>query len=165
MHINLAHEVFINKGKSIALAQQVEDFLKAQGKSEPTQIPFGHSPYHEHCKKTGKDPYAFTLRTLMTQSVEKAHADKAERAKPEKAKKPEPTYTPDHTPNRKQLNRKARNEAWSKGEKKFNGKCAHHGDQVFNIRKDGTDQICSICQKNFVQNYRDKQKELRKEAK
>lgn len=164
MHTNLAHDVFIQQGKSIALAQQVDDFLKAQGKSKPTQIPFGQSLYHDHCRKTGKDPYAFSLRVLMSQSVEKAHADKSEKNKPEKPQKSEPTYTPDQTPNRKELNRIARSEAWAIGEKKFNGKCAHHGSQVFNIRKNGTDHICSICQKKFLQNYREKQKKLRMEA-
>ena len=32
MNSNLAHDVYINQGKAIALANQVTDFLLAQGK-------------------------------------------------------------------------------------------------------------------------------------
>lgn len=155
MHTNLDHDVFIQKDKSIVLANQVQEFLLAQGKSEPTQIPFGKSLYIEQCLKSGKDPYAFSLKTLMTQSVEKAQSEKkyCEKAAAEVS---EPDYTPDLSFDRKAKNREARTLAWETGALKFYGSCRYHGTQIFNIRKKGKDHICSVCQCIKLKTYREK---------
>lgn len=157
MHTNLAHDVFIQKGKSIALASQVEEFLLAQGKSEPTQIPFGKSLYIEQCLKSGKDPYAFSLKTLMTQSVEKAQSEKSI-VKKLTIELSEPDYTPDLSSDRKAKNREARTLAWATGAVKFYGSCKYHGTQIFNMRKQGKDHICNVCQCIKLKAYREKLK-------
>lgn len=155
MHTNLAHDLFIKNSKSIALASQVEEFLLAQGKSEPTQIPFGKSLHLEQCLKSGKDPYAFSLKTLMTQSVEKAQSEKkyCEKVAVEVS---EPDYTPDLSLDRKAKNREARTLAWESGALKFYGSCRYHGAQIFNMRKQGKDHICSVCQRIKLKTYREK---------
>ena len=76
MHTNLDHDVFIKKGKSIALAQQVDDFLKAQGKSEPDQIPFGHSEL-SHKRKTEGYNAQSTMREIMFSSVQESKKNKS----------------------------------------------------------------------------------------
>ena len=71
MHTNLDHDVFIKKGKSIALAPQVDDFLKAQGKSEPTKIPFGQTRMSMKPKDTEYKTGQQSMRESMADSVVK----------------------------------------------------------------------------------------------
>ena len=75
MHTNLDHDVFIKKGKSIALAQQVDDFLKAQGKSEPDQIPFGYSELSSKKHEYGRTAQT-TMREIMFSAVRESQTAK-----------------------------------------------------------------------------------------
>lgn len=166
MHINLDHEIFRKKSESRKLDIRVRWFLRKHQLTQPIQIPIGQSGYREYCEEKGIDPYAFSLRTLMTQSVEKAHSSKSSKSVTIKTsdQEPEPVYTPDLSPNRIRLNREARSKAWANGDKKFNGKCLKHGDQLFNIRKEGKDHMCCVCNHQIGKTYRQKQKNLKLEA-
>lgn len=166
MRSNIDHDVFAKKLQSIELANQVEEFLKSQNLEEPVQIPFGHSEYLNTCKKNGVDPYTFSLRSIMTHSVEQTHAEKKNNSAKQKSETNNSTYTPDNSSNRREFNRKARELTWISGQKKFVGKCQKHGEQYFNIRKQGKDQLCSICQREFTrsQNSKRKEKEVKLDA-
>ena len=135
MHTNLDHDVFIKKGKSIALAQQVDDFLTAQGKSEPDQIPFGHSEL-SHKRKTEGYNAQSTMREIMFSSVQKSKKNKSA-VKPAQAPSPERL--------RRDANNAARIKAVAEGKSEFKGQCAHHGLQTFKIKSKGEEHICIIC--------------------
>ena len=135
MHINLDHDVFIKKGKSIALAQQVDDFLKAQGKSEPDQIPFGHSEL-THKRKTEGYNAQSTMREIMFSSVQESKKNKSA-VKPAQAPSPERL--------RRDANNAARIKAVAEGKSEFQGQCIHHGLQTFKIKSKGEEHICIIC--------------------
>ena len=135
MHTNLDHDVFIKKGKSIALAQQVDDFLKAQGKSEPDQIPFGHSEL-SHKRKTEGYNAQSTMREIMFSSVQESKKNKSA-VKPDQAPSPERL--------RRDANNAARMKADAEGKSQFQGQCAHHGQQTFKIKGKGEEHICIIC--------------------
>lgn len=137
MHTNLDHDVFIKKGKSIALAQQVDDFLKAQGKSEPDQIPFGHSEL-SHKRKTEGYNAQSTMREIMFSSVQESKKNKSA-VKPAQAPSPERL--------RRDANNAARIKAVAEGKSQFQGQCAHHGQQTFKIKGkgEGEEHICIIC--------------------
>ena len=135
MHINLDHDVFIKKGKSIALAQQVDDFLKAQGKSEPDQIPFGHSEL-THKRKTEGYNAQSTMREIMFSSVQESKKNKSA-VKPDQAPSPERL--------RRDANNAARIKAVAEGKSEFQGQCIHHGLQTFKIKSKGEEHICIIC--------------------
>lgn len=137
MRSNIDHSAIINKGKSIALASQVDDFLKAQGKSEPEQIPFGHSELAKRHAKYGHDAQA-TMREIMFNSVRETKLDKA---KP----KPVRETLESAEQKRRELNRSARLKAWEEGRKTFSGSCAHHGQQTFCIKANGQEHICKVC--------------------
>lgn len=143
MRSNIDHDVFINQGKSIALASQVDNWLKAKGKSEPEQIPFGHSGFIESCKERGIDPARFSLRDHMTQSVEQAHAEK-KAAKKVHVVPTEATEVKTER-QRRDFNKNARKKAWANGEKKFFGICMHHHYQEFISKAEGTDHTCVLC--------------------
>ena len=135
MHTNLDHDVFIKKGKSIALAQQVNDFLKAQGKSEPDQIPFGHSELSSKKHEYGRTAQT-TMREIMFSSVQESKKNKSA-VKPAQAPSPERL--------RRDANNAARIKAVAEGKSQFQGQCAHHGLQTFKIRSKGEEHICIIC--------------------
>ena len=133
MHTNLDHDVFIKKGKSIALAQQVDDFLKAQGKSEPVQIPFGYSELSQKRKTEGFNAQS-TMREIMFNSVQES-------------KKNKPAEQPAPSPERlrRDANNAARLKAVAEEKSEFQGQCVHHGQQTFKIKDKGKDHICIIC--------------------
>lgn len=135
MHTNLDHDVFIKKGKSIALAQQVDDFLKAQGKSGPDQIPFGHSELANKRKTEGYNAQS-TMREIMFNSVQES-----KKIKP--TARPAPAPSPERL--RREENNTARAKAFAEGKSEFQGKCAHHGLQTFKIKCKGEEHICIIC--------------------
>ena len=142
MHTNLDHDVFIKKGKSIALANQVEAFLLAQGKSEPDQIPFGHSEL-THKRKTEGYNAQSTMREIMFSSVQESKKNKSA-VKPAQAPSPERL--------RRDANNAARIKAVAEGKSQFQGQCIHHGLQTFKIKSKGEEHICIICRdKHAVQ--------------
>ncbi len=143
MRSNIDHSAIINKGKSIALAIQVDDFLKAQGKSQPTQIPFGHSERANRRAEYGHDAQA-TMREIMFNSVRETKIDKS---------KPKPIRETFESAEqkRRELNRSARLKAWGEGKKTFKGSCAHHGQQTFCIKANGQEHICKICRDQHSQ--------------
>ena len=133
MNSNLAHDVVINQGKSIALANQVNDWLKAQGKSEPEQIPFGYSEF-SHKRKTDGYNAQSTMREIMFSSVQESKSSK-------------PTTKPAPSPERlrRDANNAARIKAFNEGKSEFQGQCKHHGHQTFKIKSKGEEHICIIC--------------------
>ena len=135
MRTNLDHDVFKKKGKSIALANQVEAFLLAQGKSEPDQIPFGHSEL-SHKRKTEGYNAQSTMREIMFSSVQESKKNKSA-VKPAQAPSPERL--------RRDANNAARIKAVAEGKSQFQGQCAHHGLQTFKIKSKGEEHICIIC--------------------
>lgn len=135
MRTNLDHDIYSKKGKSIALANQVEAFLLAQGKSEPTQIPFGHSEL-AHKRKTEGYNAQSTMREIMFSSVQKSKKNKSA-VKPAQAPSPERL--------RRDANNAARIKAIAEGKSEFQGQCAHHGLQTFKIKSKGEEHICIIC--------------------
>ena len=152
MHTNLDHDVFIKKGKSIALANQVEAFLLAQGKSEPDQIPFGHSEL-SHKRKTEGYNAQSTMREIMFSSVQESKKNKSA-VKPAQAPSPERL--------RRDANNAARIKAVAEGKSQFQGQCAHHGLQTFKIRSKGEEHICIICRDKHAvkQKIKRRKKEL-----
>ena len=152
MHTNLDHDVFIKKGKSIALAQQVNDFLKAQGKSEPDQIPFGHSELSSKKHEYGRTAQT-TMREIMFSSVQESKKNKSA-VKPAQAPSPERL--------RRDANNAARIKAVAEGKSQFQGQCAHHGLQTFKIRSKGEEHICIICRDKHAvkQKIKRRKKEL-----
>lgn len=135
MHTNLDHDVFIKKGKSIALAQQVEEFLKAKGKSEPDQIPFGHSELANKRNTEGYNAQS-TMREIMFSSVQESKKNKPT-ARSAQAPSPERL--------RREANNTARMKAVAEGKSEFQGKCVNHGQQTFKIKGKGEEHICIIC--------------------
>ena len=71
MQSNIDHSAIINKGKSIALAIQVDNWLKAQGKLEPIQIPFGQTRMSMKPKDTEYKTGQQSMRESMADSVSK----------------------------------------------------------------------------------------------
>ena len=135
MRTNLDHDVFMKQGESITLAQQVNDFLKAQGKSEPDQIPFGYSEL-SHKRKTEGYNAQSTMREIMFSSVQES-----KKSKPASR----PTSAPSPERLRRDANNAARIKAVAEGKSEFRGKCAHHGHQNFKIKCEGEKHICIIC--------------------
>ena len=152
MHTNLDHDVFKKKGKSIALANQVEAFLLAQGKSEPDQIPFGHSEL-THKRKTEGYNAQSTMREIMFSSVQESKKNKSA-VKPAQAPSPERL--------RRDANNAARIKAVAEGKSQFQGQCAHHGLQTFKIKSKGEEHICIICRDKHAvkQKIKRRKKEL-----
>lgn len=168
MQANIDHDIFPKKIQSLALEAEVAKFLKAQGKKEPEQVPFGRSLYVEECQKKGIQPFKFTLRDVMTASVEQAHATRREKeSKPKiKKQKVEPVFIPDTSSDESRIlfNRNARAQAFAAGLKKFQGRCKNHGQQEFSIRKDGNDHLCIMCQRKYSTAQNAKRRKLKLEA-
>ena len=168
MRTNLDHDIFPKRAQSLALEAEVAKFLKAQGKEEPEQISFGRSLYLEECQAKGIQPFKFTLRDVMTASVEQAHAERTVKESKSKGRKPkvEPVFIPDTSSDESRVlfNRNARKEAFEAGLKKFQGRCKHHGEQVFSIRKDGNDHLCIMCQRKYSSAQNAKRRLLKLEA-
>lgn len=132
MKSNLAHDVYINQGKSIALASQVNDFLLAQGKSEAVQIPFGQSGI----KKKEDGSYKTSqqaMRNVMTQSVS---ANRPVLAKVEKPLTKEQQ--------RHKFNFKAKQQALAAGQDTFMGRCDLHDLTEFRVYVSGK-HVCLEC--------------------
>lgn len=125
----------MKKGKSIALAQQVDDFLKAQGKSKPDQIAFGYSEL-AHKRKTEGYNAQSTMREIMFSSVQES-----KKSKP--AERPAPAPSAERL--RRDANNAARIKAFNEGKSEFQGQCKYHGQQTFKIKVKGKEQICIIC--------------------
>ena len=137
MKTNLAHDVFINQGKSIALANKVTDFLIAQGKSEPVQIPFGQSAIskkNETDYKTGQQ----NMRDMMTQSISLNRPV---------LKNVERPLTVDQK--RMKFNFDAKLEATLAGKSTFTGKCIKHGLSEFKFYISGKHH-CIECRAIIV---------------
>lgn len=135
--MNLDHDIFSKKSESLMLATKVEEFLKAQGKSEPTQIPFGYSERANRRAEYGHDAQA-TMREIMFNSVQETKQNKA-------TPKPIREKFESAEQKRRALNRSTRLKAWSEGKKTFLGLCAYHGQQTFLIKVKGQEHICTIC--------------------
>lgn len=135
MRANLDHDIFTKKGKSIALAIQVDDFLKAQGKSEPTQIPFGQSGISlKNEYKTSQQ----NMRDIMTQSIS---LNRPVLGKVEKA------LTADQK--RMKFNFDAKHKAALAGKNTFTGKCLKHGLTEFKFYLSGKHH-CIQCRETIV---------------
>lgn len=135
MRTNLDHDIFMKKGKSIDLDQQVNAFLKAQGKSEPDQIPFGYSEL-SHKRKTEGYNAQSTMREIMFSSIHESKKNTSAAR---------PTLTPSDERLRRDANNAARMKAVAEEKTEFKGQCLHHGQQTFKIKCQGTKQICIIC--------------------
>lgn len=64
----LDHDIFSKKSESLILATKVKEFLKAQGRLEPTQIPFGHSGIKQNVEAEYQSGQQ-SMRDMMTQSI------------------------------------------------------------------------------------------------
>lgn len=138
MHTNLDHDVFIKQGKSLALANQVNDFLIAQDKSEPVQIPFGQSGISQKVEngyKTGQQ----NMRDMMTQSISLNQPV---------LKNTERPLTVDQK--RMKFNFDAKLEATLAGARTFTGKCLKHGLTEFKFYMSGKHH-CVECRKTIIQ--------------
>nr|WP_279053000.1 hypothetical protein [Acinetobacter tandoii] len=144
MRSNIDHNAIINQGKSIALAIQVDNWLKAKGKSEPTQIPFGHSGLSHKPKSTEYKTGQQSMRESM------AHAVSAKRPVLPSLDKPLTAEQQRH-----KFNFEAKNKAIAADENTFQGKCDLHGLTDFKVYKSGKCH-CIKC--------RERTKQLRKEA-
>ena len=134
MRTNLDHDVFIKKGKSIALANQVEAFLLAQGKSEPTQIPFGQSQLSMAKKedeyKTGQQ----SMRESMAYSVSK---------KRPVLKPLEKVLTQEQQRHKFNFDQKLK--ALKDSQNTFTGKCQKHGETTFRVYPSTKKHHCLAC--------------------
>lgn len=168
MRTNLDHDIFPKKAESRRLDIQVRWWLRKQKKEQAEQIEFGRSLYVEECQAKGIQPFKFTLRDVMTASVEQAHAEHREKEAKSRGRKPkvEPVFIPDTSSDESRVlfNRNARKEAFESGLKKFQGRCKHHGEQVFSIRKDGNDHLCIMCQRKYSSAQNAKRRLLKLEA-
>ncbi|AXY57295.1 hypothetical protein CDG60_12385 [Acinetobacter chinensis] len=144
MKSNLAHDVFINQGKAIALANQVDDWLEAQGKSEPVQIPFGQSRLSLKSKdneyKTGQQ----SMRESTSNSISKNGPVLSSKVRP---------LTKEQE--RQKYNFNAKNKALAAGENEFKGNCDLHGITDYKVYNSGK-YHCLQCH--------ERTKQLRKEA-
>ncbi|MFK7238648.1 hypothetical protein ABBZ27_00270 [Acinetobacter baumannii] len=138
MRTNLDHDIFSKKAQSLALEAEVAKFLKAQGKEEPEQIPFGHSEL-AHKRETEGYNAQSTMREIMFSSVQESKKNKSA-VKPAQAPSPERL--------RRDANNAARIKAVAEGKSQFQGQCAHHGQQTFKIKSKGEEHICIICRDN-----------------
>lgn len=141
MNSNLAHDVYINQGKAIALANQVDDFLKAKGKVK--QIPFGQLGV-SRSKPESYTTSQETMRKMMTRSVSVNHPV---------LKTIEKKLTKEQQ--RHKFNFDAKTKALDAGQNYFEGKCDLHGLTVYKVYKSGKCH-CVEC--------RERTKQLRKEA-
>ena len=126
MHSNIDHSAIINKGKSIALAIQVDDWLKAQGKSEPTKIPFGQTRMSMKPKDTEYKTGQQSMRESMADSVSKKRPVLSSTDRP---------LTKEQE--RHKFNFEAKTTALAKGESTFEGKCDLHGLTEFKAYQSG----------------------------
>ena len=118
MHTNLDHDVFIKKGKS-----------------EPDQIPFGHSELSSKKHEYGRTAQT-TMREIMFSSVQESKKNKSA---------VKPAQAPSLERLRRDANNAARMKAVAEGKSEFQGQCAHHGQQTFKIKGKGEEHICIIC--------------------
>lgn len=142
MHTNIDHDIFRKKEESRRLDIQVRWFLRKQKRKEAAQIEFGRSLHVESCQAKGINPYKFSLENRMQSDIAKAHAEHAKKAKPQPPQCASDIQTES---DRKKFNRAERSKAWKSKQKEFSGVCAKHGQQVFKIKGDGDEHICSIC--------------------
>ena len=134
MHTNFGHGICTNKSKSIALAIQVDEFLKMQGKTTAEQVPFGYSEMAKKRDIEGYDAQS-TMRQIMFNSVQESKKN---------------TFTSDTKVMsaeqlRREKNKTARADAIAEGKKEFTGQCLNHGIQIFKIKCGGADHICVVC--------------------
>ena len=141
MNSNLAHDVYINQGKAIALANQVDDFLKAKGKV--IQIPFGQSGV-SRSKPESYTTSQETMRKMMTRSVSVNRPV---------LKTIEKKLTKEQQRNK--FNAEAKQSALAQGNDNFNGRCDLHGLTEFKAYLSGK-HLCLKC--------RELTKKRRKEA-
>jgi DNA-nicking Smr family endonuclease len=139
MQSNIDHSAIINKGKSIALAIQVDDFLKAQGKSEPTQIPFGQTRMSMKPKDTEYKTGQQSMRESMADSVSKKRPVLSSTDRP---------LTKEQE--RHKFNFEAKTTALAKGESTFEGKCDLHGLTEFKAYQSGKHH-CVKCRQRTSQ--------------
>lgn len=144
MHTNLDHDVFINQGKSIALANQVTDFLIAQGKSEPVQIPFGYSALSNQSKST--------IWTSPQQSMRKTMSSSVSKNRPV-LKTVEKTLTKEQQ--RQKFNFEAKCEALKASKDNFTGQCLKHGLTNFKCYASGKHH-CIECRKLIIQRKKER---------
>lgn len=148
-YINLDHDIFSKKNESKDLAQKVEEFLQATGRSEPVQIPFGRSGYLEYCKENDIDPNQFSLSSQMTAAVQQTLANKNEKMPVKPTRKEivlrERIEDINSDDERLVFNRHARKQAWEAGKTTFIGMCHIHKEYVFSIRMNGSNHRCAAC--------------------
>ncbi|OAL78952.1 hypothetical protein AY606_05865 [Acinetobacter sp. SFB] len=138
MQTNLDHIIFKKQGESAAIAESVEKFLKAQGKKEPVQIPFGQSGISQKVEngyKTGQQ----NMRDMMTQSISLNRPV---------LKNTERPLTTDQK--RMKFNFDAKLEATLAGKQTFTGKCVKHGLTEFKFYISGKHH-CIECRKIIIQ--------------
>lgn len=144
MRSNIDHDAIINKGKSIALAIQVDDWLKAQGKLEPTQIPLGQTRMSMKSKDTEYKTGQQSMRESMADSVSKKRPVLNSTDRP---------LTKEQE--RHKFNFEAKTKALANGESSFEGKCDLHGFTDFKVYQSGK-HLCIQC--------RERTRKMRKEA-
>jgi len=144
MRSNIDHDVFIKQGKSIALAIQVDNWLKAKGKSEPTQIPFGHSGLSHKPKSTEYKTGQQSMRESMAHSVSTKRPVLASLNKP---------LTKEQQ--RHKHNFEAKTAALAAGESTFEGKCSKHGETDYRVYASGK-HYCIQCRGIITKRHQEK---------
>lgn len=134
----LDHDIFSKKSESLILATKVKEFLKAQGRLEPTQIPFGHSGIKQNVEAEYQSGQQ-SMRDMMTQSIS------ANRPVLKNVKR---NLTADQK--RMKFNFDAKLEASLAGKTTFTGKCAKHGSAEFKFYISGKHH-CIQCRAIIVQ--------------
>ena len=143
MQSNIDHSAIINKGKSIALAIQVDDWLKAQGKSEPTKIPFGQTRMSMKPKDTEYKTGQQSMRESMADSVSKKRPVLSSTDRPLTKEQERHKFN-------FEAKTKAKTKALAKGESTFGGKCDLHGLTEFKAYQSGKHH-CVKCRQRTSQ--------------
>lgn len=138
MRSNLDYEIFRKKAESVALNTKVDEFLMAEGISEPVQIPFGYSARNSNLKESVWNNAQQAMRDLMTGSVSQSRPVLKDSPKP---------LSVDQL--RMKFNFEAKHAASLAGEQTFTGKCLKHGLTEFKFYLSGKHH-CIECRALMV---------------
>lgn len=138
------HAIFSKKIESELLEIQVKEWLQAQGKKEPDQVPMGQLGLSEKEVSNEYKPGQQYMREAMTNSISKKRPVLSSTDRP---------LTKEQE--RHKFNFEAKTKALANGESAFEGKCDLHGLTEFKAYQSGKHH-CVKCRQRTSQ--------LRKEA-
>lgn len=138
------HAIFSKKIESELLEIQVKEWLQAQGKKEPDQIPMGQLGLSEKEVSNEYKPGQQYMREAMTNSISKKRPVLSNLDKPLSREQL-----------RHKFNHEAKINAIQNNQPTFLGKCDLHGDTEFRVYHSSAKHHCIACKQKAHEKLKD----------